>query len=108
MADEDEGDYVEMGILGAIAFMEQHWSRIESRPVLVGAAPKLVLTESPESDAELLAVFRAAFPLLPVAELSESDLKEGKAREEWNRFLELHGRGAEEMTMLRRDSSRGC
>ena len=41
MADEDEGDYVEMGILGAIAFMEQHWSRIESRPVLVGAAPKL-------------------------------------------------------------------
>ena len=106
MPAEDEDDYVEMGILGAIAFMEEHWSRIQSRPVLGVTPTKLVLTESPESDAELLAVFRAAFPLLQVSELSESDLKEGKAREEWTRFLELHGRGAEEMTMLRRDSSR--
>ena len=97
-AQEEDLD-VDRGIFGAIAFCALHRSQLVARGV--HSSQPLVITTSVADDARLLLKFRSAFPLLDVAELCDDDLKEGRAQEDWRRFLEKESTGAEELTLLR-------
>ena len=104
--EEEEDDLdLDRGIFAAIAFCALHRSRLVARGA--HSSEPLVLTASAADDAELLLKFRGAFPLLDVAELCEADLKEGRAQDDWRRFLEVESTGAEELTMLRCESNGG-
>ena len=103
--DAAENQDLDRGIFGAIAFCALHRSQLVGRgrhnlkPLVLGA--------SAAADAALLLRFRGAFPLLDVADLSEADLKEGQARDDWEGFLFRESTGAEELTMLRCESAGG-
>lgn len=103
--DAEEDQDLDRGIFGAIAFCALHRSQLVARGSW--SSKPLVLGASAAEDAALLLTFREAFPLLDVDDLAEADLKEGRAREDWETFLARESTGAEELTMLRCDSSGG-
>lgn len=96
---QEEDLDLDRGIFAAIAFCAFHRSQLVARGV--HSSQPLLLTTSAADDARLLLKFRGAFPLLDVAELCDDDLKEGRAQDDWRRFLEKESTGAEELTMLR-------
>lgn len=97
--EQEEDLDLDRGIFAAIAFCALHRSQLVARGA--HSSQPLVLTTSAADDNRLLLKFRGAFPLLDVAELCDDDLKEGRAQDDWRRFLEKESTGAEELTMLR-------